>query len=142
MNHWTTKYIGKPYNERTNNCAHLVIEVENQTFGKQVDIVVPDDTNTFDEAIETQRCLLAEKINNPEEGDAVLLISKQRPSHIGVYAVINGEPYVLHSLENRGVCCHKISRLHCLNMEVEGYYRFKETNESSPFTTSSSTSTG
>ena len=142
MMHWTEQYIGKGYDERTNNCAHLLIDVQYQVFNKEVDIAVPERPEEFNRAIEKQRVSLAQKINTPSEGCAVLLISKGRPSHIGIYTEINNEPYVLHALEKRGVCLHKITKLHHLQMEVEGYYEFKDNNETNAFTTSNPTSTG
>ena len=36
MNHWTNKYIGKPYNKRKNNCVHLVIDVYKNELQKEL----------------------------------------------------------------------------------------------------------
>jgi len=66
------------------------------------------------------------KTDIPEEGDAVLMMCRGRPSHIGIYCVVNNEPCVLHAMENAGmVVLHRIRELNRVFLTVEGYYAWK-----------------
>ena len=67
-----------------------------------------------------------QKTENPQEGDAVLMLCRGRPSHIGVYCIVDGEPSVLHAMENAGmVVLHRIRELNRVFLTVEGYYAWK-----------------
>jgi len=67
-----------------------------------------------------------QKTDNPSEGDAVLMMCRGRPSHIGVYCEVDGERCVLHAMENAGhTVLHKIRELSRVGLSVEGYYAWK-----------------
>ena len=66
------------------------------------------------------------RTENPQEGDAVLMICRGRPSHVGVYCIVDKEPCVLHAMENAGmVVLHRIRELNRVFLSVEGYYTWK-----------------
>ena len=128
--HWAEKYIGQPYEINSADCARLLSKVRKQEFC----LPVPDD-------IEIERSIsrlgrvgqmsdlvdaYGKKTNTPQEGDAVLMICRGRPSHIGVYCIVNNEPCVLHAMENAGmVVLHRIRELDRVFLSVEGYYSWK-----------------
>lgn len=130
MNHWSEAYIGQPYQIGSADCAKLLGQVRRDIFK----LPVPDE-------IEVQRSesrlgrvgqmtdlvdVYGDLTDKPNEGDAVLMICAGRPSHIGVFCIVNGEKCVLHAMENAGmVVLHKIRELEKFFLKVEGYYKWK-----------------
>ena len=130
MTHWAEKYIGQPYVRGEADCAHTLAMVRREVFGLQV----PDDIEVERKASNLGRVgqmvdLVAEygeRTDSPQEGDAVLMMCKGRPSHIGAYCIVNGEPSVLHAMESAGmVVLHRIRDLERVFLTVEGYYTWK-----------------
>lgn len=130
MAHWAEQYIGSEYAVNTADCARLLSKVRKEQFN----MPVPDD-------IEIERAVsrlgrvgqMQDLVNefglrteNPQEGDAVLMICRGRPSHVGVYCIVDKEPCVLHAMENAGmVVLHRIRELNRVFLSVEGYYTWK-----------------
>lgn len=130
MNHWTERYIGQEYESGSADCARLLARVRREEFG----LPVPSDIEVERAASRLGRVgqmedLVSEfgvKTNAPVDGDAVLMVCRGRPSHIGVYAMVSGEPCVLHAMENAGhVVLHRIRDLGRVMLAVEGYYAWK-----------------
>lgn len=130
MKHWSEKYIGQPYAINSADCARLLSRVRTEQFG----LPVPSDIEIERKASRLGRVgqmsdlvdSYGQKTENPQEGDAVLMLCRGRPSHIGVYCVIDGEPSVLHAMENAGmVVLHRIRELNRVFLTVEGYYAWK-----------------
>ena len=130
MTHWAEKYIGQPYNRGDADCAHTLAKIRKEVFG----LDVPTDIEVERKASRLGRLgqlvdLVAEygePTDNPQEGDAVLMLWKNRHSHIGAYCIVNGEPCVLHAMESAGmVVLHRIRELDRVFMSVEGYYAWK-----------------
>jgi len=130
MSHWSEKYIGQAYMPHTADCARLLSRVRSEQFG----LPVPTDIEVDRAASRLGRIgqmsdLVAEfgqRTENPQEGDAVLMLNRGRPSHIGAYCIVNGEPCVLHAMENAGmVVLHRIRELNRAFLTVEGYYSWK-----------------
>lgn len=128
--HWTERYIGQPYQTHTADCARLLAQVRREVFG----LPVPSDIEVERAASRLGRvgqmtdvvAAYGTPTTAPQEGDAVLMICRGRPSHVGAYALINGEPHVLHAMENTGhVCLHRIRDLSRVFLAVEGYYAWK-----------------
>lgn len=130
MNHWTERYIGQEYETGTADCARLLARVRHEEFG----LPVPSDIEVERAASRLGRVgqmedLVSEfgvKTASPVDGDAVLMVCRGRPSHIGVFAMVGGEPCVLHAMENAGhVVLHRIRDLGRVLLSVEGYYAWK-----------------
>jgi len=130
MNHWTERYIGQEYETGTADCARLLARVRHEEFG----LPVPSDIEVERAASRLGRVgqmedLVSEfgvKTASPVDGDAVLMVCRGRPSHIGVFAMVGGEPCVLHAMENAGhVVLHRIRDLSRVLLSVEGYYAWK-----------------
>lgn len=128
--HWSGKYIGTPYVRGEADCARLLVTVSRAEFG----VVVPDEAEVERAASRLGRAAqmsdgveaFGVPVEQPAEGDAVLMICCGRPSHIGVFCVVDGEACVLHALENAGmVVRHRIRELNRISLIVEGYYRWK-----------------
>lgn len=131
MAHWSDNYIGLPYEIDTADCARLLSKVRKEQFSKPV----PDDIEV-DRAVsrlarfEQMQSLVQEfgiKTNEPTEGDAVLMLCRGRPSHIGVYCIVDGVECVLHAMENVGmVVRHRLCDLPKAWLTVDGYYTWKK----------------
>jgi hypothetical protein len=128
--HWTERYIGQEYEAGTADCARLLARVRHEEFGLPVpsDIEVERAASRLGRAGQMEDLVDAYgyKTEAPKDGDAVLMLCRGRPSHIGAYALVNGEPCVLHAMENAGhVVLHRIRELHRVSLQVEGYYAWK-----------------
>lgn len=130
MAHWSEKYIGQPYILGINDCARFAAKIKRTEF--QFD--VPDEIDIDRAASRLGRIgqmedlvsAYGEKTESPIEGDAVLMLCRGRPSHLGIYCIVNGEPCVLHAMENaKMVVLHKIRELERVFLKVEGYYKWK-----------------
>ena len=130
MAHWSAKYIGQEYKTNTADCARLLAKVRDEQFGLPVptDIEVERAASRLGRVGQMQDLVseFGAKTEDPKEGDAVLMTCRARPSHIGVYCIVDNEPCVLHSMENAGmVVLHKIRELDRVFLSVEGYYTWK-----------------
>lgn len=128
--HWCERYIGQPYDVKTADCAMLLSQVRHEVFK----LPVPSDveieraasrlgrTGQIIDLVAAYGVLTAA----PKEGDAVLMLNRSRPSHIGVYCEVDGERCVLHAMENAGhTVLHRIRELSRVGLSVEGYYAWK-----------------
>lgn len=124
--HWAEQYVGKPYSEC--DCAQLSVLVQREQFGREVDL--PSERATglrgLSAQIDSGKSDVAERIGQPREGCAVLMIGAGRLNHIGTYCEIGGVGYVLHAVRNVGhTCLHRLRELPALNLKVEGFYSWK-----------------
>ena len=130
MAHWSDPYIGDPYVKGDADCARLLCRVRREVFG----LPVPGDAEVERAASRLGRAAqmadgveaFGERVDVPQEGDAVLMICRGRPSHIGVFCVVDGERCVLHAMENVAmVVRHTLRDLPKCLLAVEGFYRWK-----------------
>jgi len=128
--HWTERFIGQEYVAETADCARLLAQVRREVFN----LPVPEEIEIERLASRLGRVgqlrdlvdAYGEITKTPSEGDGVLMYCRGRPSHIGVFSLVNGEPCVLHAMENAGhVVLHRIRELHRVFLQVEGYYAWK-----------------
>lgn len=130
MEHWSANYIGLPYVAGDADCAALLCRVRREVFCQPV----PSAAEIERAASRLGRnAQLADGVDafglptdSPKEGDAVLMMCRGRPSHIGVYCEIEGVRCVLHAMENAGmVVLHRLRDLPRVFLEVEGFYTWK-----------------
>lgn len=130
MAHWSERYIGEPYIPEDADCARLVARVRAEVFK----LPVPDAVDVKRAASRLGRVAqmrdavsaFGEPTEEPREGDAVLMVCRGRDSHIGSYCVVDGQPSVLHAMENAGmVVLHRLRELERIGLRVEGFYRWK-----------------
>jgi hypothetical protein len=130
MAHWSAAYIGQPYETGSADCARLLSQVRREVFH----LPVPEDIEVDRSA--SRLCRVGQMVDlvteygvatdTPEEGDAVLMFCAGRPSHIGVFCIVDSDPCVLHAMENAGMTVlHKIRDLDRVLIRVEGYYAWK-----------------
>ena len=128
--HWAEAYIGAPYVAGEADCGRLVCRVANEVFG----IATPSHAEAERALSAAGRSrqivdVLAEyaaPVAEPAEGDIVLMYCRARPSHVGVYCVVDGEPAVLHAIAKPGQSVlGKLRELSRIYLTVEGFYRWK-----------------
>jgi hypothetical protein len=122
MAHWTERYLGIPHAEL--DCGQFVELVLREQFGR--DVRFPrrqhDDLEHRSSLIVEHAAEFAAPIDAPIDGCGVLMWSRGRRAHIGVYVVIAGIAYILHSDQPTGGSV--LSPLHRLPAwyRIEGYY--------------------
>jgi|LakMenEpi03Aug12_release.lakeMendotaPanAssembly.Ray.scaffolds.fasta_scaffold08531_13 hypothetical protein len=113
MIHWASQYIGKPWESGAQgpdafDCYGFFRHVQREHFGIEVQIVNVDagsiaaTVRAFDDK---GRFDGWRQVDEPADGDAVLMSQARHPSHIGVWIIdralgING---ALHCVEGAGV---------------------------------------
>lgn len=124
--HWSQKYVGIDYTKL--DCAELAVCVQQNEFSRNINLPTTREQGLrgVSNQITTLQNDFAEQVENPSEGDAVLMHSRGRLNHIGVYCLIDGVPYVLHAMRNIGqTCLHKMRDLNNLGLSIEGFYKWK-----------------
>jgi hypothetical protein len=134
MGHWAERYVGRAYVRDEFECGELAQLVNREVFGREIRLPSerPYRGKSGHARYKAMVCHLAAvkddyglRTDNPEEGDCVLLLSRGRPSHIGVYCRIKDEAWVLHCASNaREAVLHRIRALPQQGLAVEGYYRW------------------
>lgn len=124
MAHWSDAYLGLPYAEA--DCAALATRVRLEVFGVPLPAAQAEirAASPLGRARQVQQALDGHRVEQPEEGDLVLMHCRGRPSHVGVLARIGGIDHVLHAMKNHGsTCLHRLRDLRRIGLDVEGYYR-------------------
>lgn len=133
MGHWSDRYVGRPYGEGF-DCAELARLVNREVFGR--DILLPASRwhagLTGAARLRAMRRQIAactddcaRRTEAPAEGDGVLILARGRPTHIGLYCLIAGVPWVLHAAQGPGqVVRTRLRDMARLGWPVEGYYQW------------------
>lgn len=133
--HWSQRYVGRNYAEAEFDCADLARLVLREVFGREIRL--PSErwyrgksgrarVRAMNEQILSCRDDYAARTETPGEGDAVLLLSRGRNDHIGLYCVIGAEPYVMHCADRpvgQAVLC-RVRDLPARGYAVEGFYKW------------------
>lgn len=129
--HWSTKWLGKPYVEGEYDCMDFIQEVLRVDFGREIQVPTRWRGSTVRtmvrEVEELGREVAEPRKGNRYEGDGVLLKPVGfRPTgfHIGLYALPNGEPHVLHLVETLGAVIYPCGTMAQHGWWVEGYYQW------------------
>jgi len=117
-------YTGIPYCEHTFDCADLVVLVQRELFGREVNLpsARPRGLRGVIQVGEISR-QLAHRTDTPSDGDLVLMIEQARPVHVGVWFWLAHEAWVLHANERNGCSVlHRMRDLSGFGLRVEGVY--------------------
>ena len=130
MNHWAEKWVGREYRPGEFDCADMVREVVMERIG--VDVPLPSDREwrgMLPSALIAFGETVVETTLEPKDGDCVLMKihghKRSLGSHVGVFALVNGRPWVLHALVDRGVVFVPVDQIGRMSLEVVGYYRWR-----------------
>lgn len=119
--HWSAAYVGIPHADL--DCGQLVERVLRDHFGRDVRFPQRENDNLFHRAdlITRHARDFARPIDKPYDGCGVMILSRARLAHIGLYCAID-QGYVLHSDSCFGSSvCMPINRLQ-LSHRIEGFY--------------------
>lgn len=127
MAHWAEHYVGEPYIDGDNDCASFAERVQAEVFEREIDL--PSDRahgmRGQSRQLTDLKADYGVAVDQPMEGDAVLMIGRGRLNHVGVFCVIGGVPHVLHAMKSaRQVCLHRIRDLQQQGLTVGGYYQW------------------
>lgn len=120
------RYTLIPYDEQKFDCADLVVLVQRELFGR--DVQMP---GRRPRGAEGQAALgelsrqYGRRTATPQDGDLVLMIDhgQKRPGHAGVYFWLGHEAWVLHANEKTGCSIlHRARELPDFGLRIEGYY--------------------
>lgn len=135
VTHWTGGYVGRRYVEGTFDCGELARLVQREVFGREIRLPAARDYDFAGGPLEKfrlmagqiERCKddVARRVDVPQEGDGVLLVTRGYRQHIGVHCAIAGERWVLHASDGTGqVVLQRERDLPMRGGTVEGYYRW------------------
>lgn len=136
QSHWTEKYVGLPVGNGF-DCASLAELVVREVFGKVINLPKERDYarvekpiakfHAMQEQIQQWKGHVAQRIQEPIEGCGVLLYTRGYKQHIGIYAEIQGEGWILHACSFRigpQVVLQRERVLNVHGIRIEGYYRW------------------
>jgi len=125
VTHWAAQYIGEPGVAGEHDCWAFFRRVQRDIFKRDVPVIDVDACSRF-------ACVRAfvnhderanwNLITAPEEGCAVLLSQSKHPSHVGVWADVDGGG-VLHCVEGSGVIFQNPSSLKTSGWSTLEFYR-------------------
>ena len=124
--HWSEAYLPLPYETGRFNCADLVRRVQLEQCGREIQLPSEHTPSSLEDFVAD----FASPVVTPREFDGILM--KIRGSrmddnwHVGVAAIVSGQPWVLHALEFHGVIFCPVSKLRLLMLELVNYYRWLE----------------
>ena len=130
MEHWSEKYLGLSYRSGEFDCADLVRRVLREQC--EIDIPLPSERTwrgRDPKDLAAFGSTFAVPTDIPGEYDfALMKLQGNRVSlgsHIGVTSIVNGLPWVLHSMKRVGVVFCPVSNLGLFRLELVGYYRWR-----------------
>ena len=134
MSHWSDAYVGRTYVEDEFDCADLARSVQAEVFDHELHLPAerwyaglsgPQKLQAMHDQLQACQRDVATPTDAPREGDAVLLVSRGRIDHIGIYCLIGGEPWVLHATSGANqVVRTRLRQLDLYGYKVEGFYRW------------------
>lgn len=126
--HWSDTYVGRQYISGEFDCADLAAAVRREVFAQDIQLPTERRPGPFgrNAQIADLQADYADCTEQPADGDAVLLNVRGRLQHIGVYCLIDGEPWVLHNaMDARQVVRQRLRDLTMYGYRVGGYYKWK-----------------
>lgn len=117
------RFVGLPYDADTFDCADLVVLVQRELFGREVQL-----PNGRPRGARGQAALgdlskpYGVRTDEPQDGDLVVMLQGGRPSHVGTYFFLAHEPRVLH-VRAEGAFS-ELTPVRELATPVDGVYRW------------------
>ena len=128
MTHWCAQYIGQPWTEEQ-DCLWWFRFWAWVHFG----VDVPAAAVRHESLTQSAARLMGEgvterfgyrRVEAPEEGDAVFLSQRNRPHHVGMAVIVDGQQMVLHALDGVGVVLSDSHELRLSGWVVTSYWRY------------------
>lgn len=133
--HWAIQYIGLPWEAGAAgpdafDCWGFLAHVYRVHYGivlAPVDQSVADSYRATAAAMRDERKAQAnhwDRIEPPQDGDAVLLAHSRHPTHVGVWLAVDGGG-VLHCVNGAGVVFSTIAALRAAGWGRVEFYRYR-----------------
>lgn len=125
MTHWSDSYIDIPHHEL--DCAELVERVLREQLGRDLHFPRRESDNLFHRSklITAHARDFAQPTAAPFDGCGVMFLARGRMAHIGLYCLITGVGYVLHSDSSFGSSTRMpVSRMVPPRYRIEGFYEW------------------
>ncbi|WP_140725469.1 C40 family peptidase [Pseudomonas sp. Hp2] len=118
-----------PYDEASFDCADLVVMVQRELFGREIELPSQRPRGVQGQAVigRLSRSYARRREGSPQDGDLVLMIDhgQRRPGHAGVFFFLAHEGWVLHTNEQNGCSVlHRTRELSGWGLRIEGYYEW------------------
>lgn len=125
MSHWSADHIGRPWVPGISDCWSFAREVWAQRFGWTVPpiMVDPSDLRAAVRALSDPGGAGWNRVEQPVEGDAVLMGRAARPCHVGIWIEPPEGGGILHSVERTGVIFTPPGRLAQMGLNQLGLWR-------------------
>lgn len=133
--HWSDPYVGRLYVDVEFDCAELARTAQAEVFGRMIRLPTERlyqgltgvaKVRAMHNQLSACRDDYAIPTDTPAEGDAVLIVSRGRLDHIGLYCMIAGEPWVLHAAAGIDqVVRTRLRHLELYGYRLEGFYKWK-----------------
>lgn len=126
--HWSDAWLGIQYVHQVQDCAVLCEQVQRAVFGRALALPTArgETWHDFTAVIQAHKAEYLRAVDEPADGDCVMLIGRGRCNHLAVFCWIAGEAWVLHAMEAAGESVrHRLRDLPRLGLAIEGYYRWK-----------------
>ncbi|WP_126962552.1 C40 family peptidase [Xanthomonas arboricola] len=120
------RYLGIPYDNDSYDCADLVVQVQRELFGREVQMPSRRPRGAAGQvALGELSRAYAVPTTTPVDGDLVLMFDKgqTRPGHVGLFFHLAHEGWVLHTTHALGSSwLHRVRELPDYGARIEGYY--------------------
>ena len=129
------RYVGREYVPGRYDCADLAMDVAREVYGRAVEMPQdrprPTRVRAMVRALDRIPVAVAAPRaagEAPQDGDAVLLSAGlARPTHIGIVAMIGGEPWVLHNDDHWGSSVlTRLRELRAAGWHLHGVYAWTD----------------
>jgi cell wall-associated NlpC family hydrolase len=128
MTHWASRYIGDEWVTREHDCWGFVRRVYAEQFGVSVPAVDVDSLNlraSIDAFSGHDERANWVRIDDPEDGCAVLMGMGRHPTHVGIWCDVDGGG-VVHAVRKAGVVFQSRASLALAGWAVHAFYRRRE----------------
>ena len=125
--HWSDAYIqaGLKYDSNF-ACADFAEKVRREVFGHDLHLPKSQCAEAFERGAMIALYLpnFAEQTAEPADGDGVLIVTRGRMQHIGIYCQIGSDAWVIHNVEIWNVTRTRVRDLARWQMAIEGFYKW------------------
>lgn len=118
--HWSEDYLGRGY-EESGRCFGFFLAVQEERFGRRIPVEAI--AEGFAAVREQRRVVGWVKVDQPRDGDAVMMAHRADPKHIGIWVSDVAGGSVLHCVRGAGSALHSAEALKIAEWRIISFYR-------------------